>query len=70
MQTLDSFSMQSEFYDEMEVAQNGLTAGDFLNVFDKLFFLLLLSVCLVCSFFTVFITDQIILVCCLALCKM
>ena len=36
---LDSFSMQKEFYDESEVAQNGLTAGGFLDGLDTLFFI-------------------------------
>jgi len=44
LQALDSFSMQKEFYDESEVAQNGLTAGDFLDGLDKLFFIVV--VCL------------------------
>lgn len=36
---LDSFSMQKEFYDESEVARNGLTAGGFLDGLDTLFFI-------------------------------
>lgn len=36
---LDSLSMQKEFYDESEVAQNGLTAGGFLDGLDTLFFI-------------------------------